>query len=53
MAKSETVKTKQIAVRLPYDLLDQIQQLAKEEQRSRANMIRLLLREAINKRTGP
>jgi hypothetical protein len=46
MAAGKTERT-QISVRLSDDLLDQIQQMAKKERRTRSNMIEYLLREKL------
>jgi hypothetical protein len=45
----ETVKKKQIAVRLSSELLEQVDKLAKRESRNRSNMIEYLLRCALKK----
>jgi predicted transcriptional regulator len=45
MVVAEKIEKTQITVRLSDDLLDQVQKLAKKEQRNRSNMIEYLLRE--------
>jgi hypothetical protein len=47
-----TVKAakKQVAIRLPAEMLDQIGNLAKKERRNRSNMIEWLLREILRNR---
>jgi metal-responsive CopG/Arc/MetJ family transcriptional regulator len=45
--KNNTGKHTQISIRLPNELLDQIQGLAEKERRTRSNMIAYLLREKL------
>jgi hypothetical protein len=46
MVEGKPEKT-QVSIRLTDDLLDQLQKLAKKEQRNRSNMIEYLLREKL------
>jgi metal-responsive CopG/Arc/MetJ family transcriptional regulator len=56
--RNKTTKAKEeqgttgISVRLPNEMLAQIDKLANEERRTRGNAIRLLLEEALQQRRG-
>jgi hypothetical protein len=45
--------TEQVTVRLPDDLMRKLEAMADQETRSRANMIEVLLKEAIQARESP
>jgi metal-responsive CopG/Arc/MetJ family transcriptional regulator len=48
MAKGKEPESQGVSVRLPSHLLKQIDSLAEQERRTRGNMIRLLLEDALN-----
>jgi len=48
--KSEEAGTTGVSVRLPNEMLEQVDKLANDERRTRGNAIRLLLEEALQSR---
>ena len=50
--KRMTLEHKQISIRLPKEMLAQIESFGKAEKRNRNNMIEWLLREAIRQKGG-